>query len=348
VTPEEVLHAGDLLGASLTVRHGAGLLRHVEATTAALPSGAARAFLATAVAGAVGINGVDVAALAGMVGVDPTLLTGTLGRAGLASCSGGVLRARHPALAQAAFALADADLDGLFPDLVAAGIGTASAPGLSARLQKLGVDPERAATVACTCADSAAEASDRLLFTIARAVTYRRAGRLDEAAAILRSALPMAPANADWSGLGRNSLLELSVASADDALNHEAIVLAVLALSDVPGLDRPTTTDVKLALAHLGALCMQRDDEELPLRYGRLLRVTALLGPRFTPKWDQRTRSDFRRFGVYADDNAIPTGSLTDAFDWLADGLEGPDVLPASGPREFRQLQATLGAIATH
>ena len=111
---------------------------------------------------------------------------------------------------------------------------------------------------------------------------------------------------------------------------------------------------MKLGLAHLGAVCMQLADGDLPLRDARLLRVTSELGPRFTPKWDQPTRSDFRRFGAYADDAGVPACSLTEAFAWLADGAPadgeasiGPLPAGARARPEFRQLEATLGAIAS-
>jgi hypothetical protein len=136
-------------------------------------------------------------------------------------------------------------------------------------------------------------------------------------------------------------------------LDDEAIGLAVLALADVPGLDRPTTTDVKLALARIGTLCMQLD--ELELRHLRLLQAAAHLGPRFTPKWDQRVRSDFRRFGVFADDAGVPACSLTDALTWLGDEVETAVAAPLAagvvgdgGAPGLHQLQAALGAIATH
>jgi hypothetical protein len=309
-----------------------------------------RAFLATVVAAGVGIEGLDLGAVAGMVHVDPATLADSLTRAGLASSSGGVLRARHPSLVDAAWPVAEAQAEDLLLDLVRAQAGPAvmtCAPGLSARLQKRGVDPERADRVAISCADAAAEGSDRLVQVIARAVTYRRAGRVEESADILRSALPTAPDRPDWGPLGRNFLVELSV-----AVPEQAVALAVLALADVPGLDRPTTTDVKLALAHLGGLCVQLGDAgDLPAHCGRLLRVTSVLGPRFTPKWDQRTRSDFRRFGVYADDHGVPVCSLTEAFAWLGEGVDTPvgDLWPADREAPaFHQLEATLGSIATH
>lgn len=353
LAPETVIEAtetANLLGASLRFRHGDdGLNAHVRVRIRHLQPEVQRAFLATVVATAVGIDGLDLAAVAGMVQVDPATLADSLSRAGLASTSGGVLRARHPSLADAAWPVAQGQAEELLLDLVRAEAGPAvmtCAPGLSARLQRREVDAERADRAAISCADAAAERSDRLVHVIARAVTYRRAGRLEESADILRSALPGAPQRPDWGSFGRNFLVELSVAAP-----KQAVALAVLALADVPGLDRPTTTDVKLALAHLGAVCMQVDDADLTAAHGRLLRVTSVLGPRFTPKWDQRTRSDFRRFGVYADDHEVPVCSVAEAFTWLGEGVDSPvdDLWPEErGAPAFRQLEATLGSIATH
>ncbi len=350
--------ADGLLGASLDLRHGPdGLGMHVRSALDGLPAGVTRAFRYAAVAGAVGIDDVDLGAVATLAGVDRMTAAETLGATGLASATAaGVLRVRHPSLARAGFALVDhGDIRGLLGDLVRTGASRAvmtCAPTLSARLQKLDVPPDRADEIARTCADIAATTSGRLLFTLARAVTYRRAGGTAEAAGFLGAALPSAAGAEDWGVLGRQYLLELSQARADMDLEDEAIGLAVLALADVPGLDQPTTTDVKLALAQLGVLCMQLDD--LEGRHLRLLQAASHLGPRFTPKWDQRTRSDFRRFGVFADDAGVPACSLTDAFTWLGDELETAVTAPLAagvvvgGPPGLRQLQAALGAIATH
>ncbi len=364
---DELTAADDLLGASLALRHGPdGLSAHVRAALDWLPAGVVRAFRYAAVAGAVRVDDVDLAALAGLAGVGGVAIAEALAFAGLASAtSAGVLRVRHPAIARAGFALVDeADLAPLFVDLVRAGAGRAvmtCAPTLAGRLQELGVDRARADQVACACADAAATMSDRLLLTIAHAVTYRRAGRTAEAAELLRAPLASAAGAGDWATLGRQYLLELSQAQADTGDHDEAVGLAALALADLGGLDRPTTTDVKLALAHLGNLCMQLDEHQLEPRHLRLLQVTAHLGPRFTPKWDQRARSDFRRFGVYADDAGVPACPLADAFAWLADEVErtvtaplagllvaGPLATAGAGPPGLHQLQATLGAIATH
>ncbi len=349
-----------LLGASLALRHGPdGLALHVRSTLDRLAAGVRRAFLYAAVAGAVRVDDVDLEAVGRLAGVEGATVDEALAGAGLASATAaGVLRVRHPALARAAFGLInEGDLAGLFGDLVRAGAGRTvrtCAPMLSGRLQALGVAQARADEIACACADAAMTTSDRLLFTLARAVTYRRAGATAAAAEFLRSALPSAAGAEDWAALGRQYLLELSQAEFDSGDHGESIGLAVMALADVPGLDRPTTTDVKLALAHVGTLCMQLD--ELEPRHLRLLQAAAHLGPRFTPKWDQRVRSDFRRFGVFADDAGLPACSLTDAFTWLGDELDtarsaplAAGLLAAGGdPPGLHQLQAALGAIATH
>jgi hypothetical protein len=168
LAPEALIEASEetgLLGASLRFRHGADALASlVSVKIRPLQPGPRRAFLATAVAAAAGIDGVDLAAIARMVDVDPAGLASALGRAGLTSSSGGLLRARHPSFVVAALPLADAQLEDLFRDLLRAGavaVGEFGAGEVSARLQQLGVEAERADRVAAAGAGPAADASDR-------------------------------------------------------------------------------------------------------------------------------------------------------------------------------------------
>lgn len=381
-TTKKGLSDATLLGAVVETRFGAdGLPAHLEDALAKIDDHLRRAFLSAAAAQVAGVDGVDLYVLADLIGVDRARrrqdILVPLGQAGLATGSCGALRARHPAMARAAIASVEAgridgDLEDIFRQLVRAtgvtgsdvktlAVGGAimnSGPLLAEKLQQIGIAAGQSHRLACAVADEAeAGLGDFLLFTVARARTYREAGKPLEARDILRSLIAGAPAKKDWDLVGRTYLHELSVSEAAVERPAESIVLAGMSLADAAGLDRVTMADAKLALLALGTACGHVDDLEHEVVFQRLLRAGSHLGQKVTPKWDQRARFDLHTFDVRADEFDIPFTSAAESVVWLdqafsvaLDRLEDAEIrafaerlLPDVGHRTYSELEKTIG-----
>jgi hypothetical protein len=367
-----------LLGASLDLRYGAtGIGSLLEESLGRLGGDpAAEAFLFAAAASVAGVDGVDLLVLADLVGVDRKAGDGLrerLADAGLAGGSGGALRPRHPALARAAVQRLDAAaLEDRYRRLIRGTAATGNdvkalatggavmtcAPLLADKLEMLGVDPTVARQVACAAADEAEAAlPEFLLFTVARARTYRDGGRPDESRAVLRDRIPDATGTRDWDMAGRAFLHELSVHEADVGQLPEAVILAGLALADADGLGQVTMADAKLALLSLGQACRQWASADGADLYRRQLRSCHHLGEKVTPKWDQKARFQFHTFEVAANEYAIPKTTAADALMWLADTVKtakelvidaevgelASRLVPETAPLGFSHVEYTIG-----
>jgi len=360
-----------LLGASLELRYGAdGLAGLVEESVTRLDGDPAQeAFLFIAAAQVAGVDGLDLLVLADLIGLARAdgreAIGGRLAKAGLASGSGGVLRVRHPALARVAIQLLAAkrvpgDIEELYRRLIrgtattgndvkalaAGGAIMNCGPLLSEKLLQLGLQRERCDQVACAVADEAEQAlPDFLLFSVARARTYRAAGRRADARRVLRARLADATIKNDWDVIGRSYLHELSGPETALARLAEGATLAGLALADAEGLGQVTMADGKLALLALGNACTELAQPiaqpiaqptaqpagqpsheagggpEGSALFRRQLRACTHLGEKVTPKWDQRARFDFHTFKVAADEYGIPVTTAAEALCWLAETL---------------------------
>jgi len=343
-----------LLGGSLDQRYGArGLPAHVESILDRLGDEAHRqagghslqeAFLFLAAADAAGVDGIDLHVLADLVGVDRAdrgQLLWRLGAEGVAAGSAGVIRARHPAIARAAIVLAadgrfGADLDEIFRRLIhgtgetgtemkglaAGGAIMNCGPLLASKLQQLGIPADRACEVARSAADEAASVLPHLLlFSLARARTYRETGEGAQALAILRAEMADAWQREDWNLAGRSYLCEMSVCESLVGHLMESIVLAGLSVANVEGLGRVSMTEAKLALTQLGECCLAMADEQLSLPFQGLVRACPHLGAKVTPKWDQAARLQFHNFGLLADRFDVPECSSAEAVFWMADAV---------------------------
>ncbi|MDQ1414632.1 MAG: hypothetical protein QOF81_245 [Acidimicrobiaceae bacterium] len=379
---------GTLLGGSLDLRYGAdGLTPFVEEIVRRLDGDAVReAFLFAAAAQVAGVDGLDLFVLADLIGVDREqrreAILGRLAEAGLASGTAGALRPRHPAIARVAVQLVaegrlEGDLEDLYRRLIRGTAATGNdvkslsaggaimncGPLLSEKLQQLGLPRDRSDQIACTVADEAEVAlPDYLLFTVARARTFRAAGRPVDARRALRARFADATTKNDWDVVGRAYLQELSGPEAAAGRLAEAVTLAGLALADAEGLGQVTMADGKLALLALGdaaselALAERPDATEAAL-FRRQLRACTHLGEKVTPKWDQRARFDFHTFAVKADEYEIPKTSAAEALLWLGETVttamgmvDDPEVkdlaqrlVPESGALGFTHLEHTIG-----
>ncbi|MDP9072827.1 MAG: hypothetical protein M3N98_01410 [Actinomycetota bacterium] len=342
------------LGGALDRRYGAeGMAAHVEAVLERLAQDDHRlgaghnmrqAFLYLAAADAAGVDGVDLYVLADLVGVDRAerdQLLAKLGHEGVAAGSAGVIRARHPAVARAAITLAadgrfGTDLSDIFRRLIngtgetgtelkglaAGGAIMNCGPLLSNKLQQLQIPAAEADSVARSAADEAAAVlSNLLLFSVARARTYRETGEADDALTILRAEMADAMTKEDWNLAGRSYLCEMSVCEALVGHVTESIVLAGLSVANVEGLGRVSMTEAKLALTQLGQCCVAMDEEAFSLPFQGLARACPHLGAKVTPKWDQAARLDFHNFGLLADRFDVPECSSAEAVFWMADAI---------------------------
>jgi hypothetical protein len=384
-TKKHGLSDATVLGASLDLRYGAeGLSSLVAAAVSRLDGDPAQeAFLFAAAALVAGVDGVDLFVLADLVGVDRddrhSRILERLADAGLAGGSAGALRPRHPALARAAIQLAGAgslgaDLEDLYrrlvrgtaatgndiKSLVAGGAVMTCGPLLAEKLQQIGFTFERAAQIACAVSDEAETAlPDYLLFTVARARTYREATRLADGRQTLRDRLADAMTKQDWDVAGRAYLHELSVPESEVGQLAEGVTLAGLALADADGLGQIMMTDAKLALLALGAACRELaavpgDDGAV---FRRQLRSCHHLGEKVTPKWDQKARFDFHQLAVAANDYDIPKTSAAEALLWLAEAVQTAQAMitdtdiadlarrltPTSGHLAYSHLERTIG-----
>lgn len=375
------LSDGTFFGGLVERRFGPeGLTAHVQATLEAATTTVREAFLYVAAAHAAGVDGVDLNVVADLIGVDRAnrrdILVG-LGRAGLATGSGGAIRVRHESMAGAALRLVEGgrfglDLETIFRRLVRGtgvtgtdlrGLVAGAAimncgPTLSGRLQTLGIAAPRANRIACTVADAAADVLGNLLvYTVYRAQAYREAGAAGEATAILRAAVADSAKMDDWEHSGRRFLYELGVSESDAGHPVETILLAGLSLADGEGLGLVSMTETKLAFLAIAAATSQMDEHELDIAFQRLFRISAQLGPKIAPKWDQRARLSFHTHGLTADNFDVPECSQAQGLHWLADALavarglvRDPDlaalwaqVLPDPRRPDFTRLNKTLG-----
>lgn len=367
-----------LLGASLDLRYGANGITSLVADGLGRLAGdpAATAFLFAAAAAVAGVDGVDLLVLADLVGVDRDDGDGLrerLADAGLADGSGGALRPRHPALARAAVQrLGPAELEALYRRLIqgtaatgndvkalaAGGAVMTCGPLLADKLDALGVDTAVARRVACAVADEAEAAlPEFLLFTVARARTYRDSARAAESRGLLRERISDATRKSDWDMAGRAFLHELSVPEATAGQLAEAVTLAGLALADADGLGQVTMADAKLALLSLGEACREWATADGADLFRRQLRSCHHLGEKVTPKWDQKARFQFHTFEVAANEYSIPKTTAADALLWLAETLKtareliadtqvdelASRLIPEDGPLRFSHLEYTIG-----
>lgn len=309
-----------------------------------------KGFLYLAAADVAGVDGVDLRVLADLLGVDRVdggQILDRLGQEGLGSGSGGVARARHPRLAQAgvvaaAGASSGIDLEQVFANLVRGtgqtgrdlgGLAGGGAimncgPTLAAKLQELGLAPERSSQIARSAADQAADVlGDLVMFTISRARTYRETGQGDQAVAILRAALAEVTQRADWGAVGRQYLYDSSTSECDAGHLMEAIMLAGLSIADLDRLGPVSLTEAKLGLDGLGAACsrlspgdMGPTTKDAPFQH--LIGACAYLGPKVTPKWDEPRRLRFHQLAVRADELGVNHSSSEQAVTSLSDALE--------------------------
>ncbi len=302
------------------------------------------AFLYAAAGAVAGVDGIDLHVMADLVGVDREdrgQVLRRLGQEGLASGSAGVLRVRHRDLARAAVQLVEeggpgAGLEQVFKDLVrvtgetgnelrglaAGGAVMNCGPTLALRLREIGIGGARAGQVARAAADESARAlPDLLMFTVARARTYRETGQPGEARAILRAALGDLAGHGDWRVVGRLYLRDLSVSEADAGQLVDSIVLGGLSIADVDQLGDVSMAEAKVALDGLGAACSRMDAADLALPFQRLVGACALLGRQVTPKWDEPARLDFHRYEVLADELGTTQTSPAQAVAALSDAL---------------------------
>ncbi len=384
-TKKHGLSDATVLGASLDLRYGAEGLSTLVATALSRLAGdpAQEAFLFAAAAHVAGVDGVDLFVLADLVGVERddrhSRILERLADAGLASGSAGALRPRHPALARAAIQLAGAgsfgaDLEDLYGRLVrgtaatgndikslaAGGAVMTCGPLLAEKLQQIGFPLERAAQIACAVSDEAEAAlPDYLLFTVARARTYREATRLADSRQVLRDRLTDAMTKHDWDVAGRAFLHELSVPESEVGQLAEGVTLAGLALADADGLEQIMMADAKLALLALGTACRELgavpgDDGAV---FRRQLRSCHHLGEKVTPKWDQKARFEFHLLDVAANDYDIPKTSAAEALLWLRETVQTAHAMitdtdiadlarrltPESGDVAYSHLEHTIG-----
>ena len=346
--PGQSLSGGTLLGAALERRLGTeGLSAHVRAVMehlAASDRALLDAFMYTAAAAAVGIDGVDLRVVARLTGVSPENrrdIRQQLAEAGIATGGREALRPRHVAIAVAATLLADGgvadvDLEQVFRNLVR-GTGETGktvrplvsdgaimtvSPALSDRLQRIGVPAERATKMACATADEAQRTlPDLLVFIISRARTYLNVGRAEEGSAILREAIPGVLEREDWERVGRNYLYELNLCEGQVRRQAGSVLLAGLSVSDGKGLGPITTMDAQLAMTSLGTAAAAMEPSERDERYTLLLRGAAHLSRFVTPKWDQPARLRFIAFDKAADELELPACSSPVAIGWLADAV---------------------------
>lgn len=374
-----------LLGASLDLRHGAeGLPALVQSALAPLAGDPARgAFFFAAAAQVAGVDGVDLFVLADLVGVDRgdrhAAILERLTDAGLASGSAGALRPRHSAIARAAVRLLadgrfDADLEDVYRRLVrgtaatgndvkslaAGGAIMTCGPLLAEKLQQLGLDVSRSGEVACAVSDEAEMAlPDFLLFTVARARTYREAGRPADSRRLLRDRMADATSKNDWDVAGRAFLHELSVPESEVGQLAEGTALAGLALADGDGLGQVLMADGKLALLALGEACRELGAAGAAegAIFRRQLRSCHHLGEKVTPKWDQKARFQFHTLEVAANEYEIPKTTAAEALIWLAETVKtatdmvtdaavadlAKRLTPEDGALTYSHLEKTIG-----
>ncbi|MGQ0615875.1 MAG: P-loop NTPase [Acidimicrobiia bacterium] len=373
---------GSLLGATIDLRIGTAALRaHVAGRMAGLGTGARDAFLYAAAADAAGIDGVDLTVVADLVGVGRAerhgRLQAPLQAVGLATGSGDAFRARHRSLAVAAVTLiaggeVERDLETVYTDLVhATGAAGSDAgllvsegpvlscgPVLAGRLRGLGVEAADADRVAAAVARTAVAVRPELLvLTLALGLTHRKAGDLAAASAVLRAALATVEERRDWRDNGRNYLGEMSLGEAADGRRAPAIVLAGLSVVDTGTLGPVFTLDAKRAMAAMGSAAMGMDELATEAAFPRLLRACSDLGAAVSPRWDERTRAAFHRFGVRAEEAGVPSPSSGVALDWVRDAIVaarrlGPDpevdalwqrLVGVDAVARFRLLATALG-----
>ena len=376
-----------LLGASLDLRYGAeGLAAFVEHAVKRLDGEAVQeAFLFAAAAQVAGVDGLDLNVAADLIGVERgarhRAILAPLGAAGLAGGSAGALRPRHPAIARAAIQLlADGRLPGDLEDLyrrlvrgtartgndvkglAAGGAIMSCGPLLSEKLQQLGLARPAADQMACAAADEAeAELADFLLFSVARARTYRAAERPADARRLLRARIADATTKNDWDMAGRSFLHELSGPETSVGALAEGATLAGLALADAEGLGQVLMADAKVALLALGAACTEmalpEDGSPRTALFRRQLRACSHLGEKVTPKWDQRARFDFHTLKAQADEYLIPPTSAAEALLWLGETVQtvmamveddelkdlARRLVPTDGGLRFAHLEYTIG-----
>jgi hypothetical protein len=381
--PGQTFAGGTLLGAALDRRLGPdGVTGHVRSAMERLAASdrpLLDAFMYTAAAAAVGIDGVDLRVVAGLTGIDDDRrreIRGRLAEQGLATGGREALRTRHPAIARAAILLADAgvagvDLEQVFVDLVrrtgetgrtvrplvSDGAVMTAAPVLADRLGRVGVPAERAAGIACATADQAQRTlPEQLVFVIARGRTYLNVRRAEEGSAVLRAAIPGATGREDWERVGRNYLYEMNLAEGRVGRQAESVLLAGLSVSDGAGLGPITTMDAQLAMTSLGTAAAAMDPSERDRRFTLLLRASAHLSRFVTPKWDQPARLRFIGFGKTADELELPECSSPVAIGWLADAVDlaaevsagddlralWADLFPDGGRPGFKVLERAL------
>jgi hypothetical protein len=382
-TKKHGMSGATLLGASLDLRYGSvGLRSLVDSLVAGLAGDPAQeAFLFAAAARVAGVDGVDLLVLADLVGVDREVavsrILDRLADIGLAGGAGGALRPRHAALATAAIQLVaegnfGVDLEGLFRRLVkgtaatgndvkslaAGGALMTCGPLLAEKLQQIEIPDSRSCDVACAVADEAEAAlSDYLLFSVARAQTYRAAGRLGESRRVLRDRMGDATTKNDWDMAGRAYLHSLSVPEAEVGQLAEGVTLAGLALGDADGLGQVTMADAKFALLALGEACRELAATEDGALFQRQLRSCHHLGEKVTPKWDQKARFQFHTLQVAANEYDIPATSAAEALLWLGETIKATTAMlsdgeiadlarrltPEDGNLAFSHLERTIG-----
>ncbi len=346
--PGQSQSGGTFLGAALERRLGTeGLSAHVRSVMerlAATDKPLLDAFMYTAAAAAIGIDGVDLRVVAGLTGVDldrRRQIRDRLAEAGVATGGREALRPRHVAVAVAATLLADAgvadvDLGQVYRDLVRGTGDTGKtvrplvsdgaimtvSPALSDRLQRIGVPTDRATTIACATADEAQRTlPDLLVFVISRARTYLNVGRADEGSAILRAAIPGVLEREDWERVGRNYLYELNLCEGQVGRQAGSVLMAGLSVSDGKSLGPITTMDAQLAMTSLGTAAAAMEPSGRDERFTLLLRGAAHLSRFVTPKWDQPARLRFIAFDKAADELEMPACSSPVAIGWLADAV---------------------------
>jgi hypothetical protein len=234
-------------------------------------------------------------------------------------------------------------------------------PLLSEKLRQVGVAREAADRVACVVADEAeAMLPEFLMFSVARAQTYRAAERPADARRVLRARIADATAKNDWDSVGRSYLHELSGPETAVGALAEGATLAGLALADGAGLGQVLMADAKLALLALGNAATELglpEEDPAGALFRRQLRVCTHLGEKVTPKWDQRARFEFHTFKAQADEYLIPTTSAAEALLWLAETVQtvmamvkdeeisdlARRIVPADGPLPFAHLEYTIG-----
>ena len=383
---------GTFFGAVLDKRFdAAGLRAHLESLLHRLHEDEPRsgkgkmlrsAFLLAAAAEAAGIDGVDLKVVAHLLDVDrkrrrPEILH-ALGQEALAAGGGDSLRTRAPAIARAAIQLVEAgrideDLIEIYIDLVR-GTGELGhtekldvsygdimncGPRVFAGLTRLKLQRERAAAIAHAVAEAAVRVDPGLLGRrVTQAETHLATGDAKHASHLLRHALSTPDAFTDWAVRVRSALFELAVCEGKDSALFSGLWLTGLSLADGAALGAVTRNDAKLSLAGLGAACLEiAKSQPLAKQLQGLLRATAVLGPRVTPRDDSKTSGYFRRHADAADQLKVQACTVKESLDLIASAInfaatrvtDAPlrsiaQKIAGSGPFTYALLGRAVGA----